>query len=92
METRSKDFSYGTLSGHTPDYDIFSLLPSSPISPSKSVTFRTPASCCTENSTYQNNACASYYEHGCTIYVREIITETILIIGTVALVIGAVQV
>lgn len=54
--------------------------------------YKTPASCCTEQSSYQNNTCDILYEKGCTMYVVDFISETILIVATVLLAIGVLQV
>lgn len=54
--------------------------------------YKTPASCCIQESGYQNNTCDKYYENGCTTYVRDFISETTLIVASVLLAIGVLQV
>lgn len=61
--------------------------------------YKTPASCCTHNRNdwtsgirYQNHTCDNYYEKGCAMYVKDFISEIILIASSVLLAIGVLQV
>lgn len=56
------------------------------------IKYKTPASCCTKESAYQNMTCENYYQKGCNMFVREFVAETILIIGTTLLAIGVMEV
>lgn len=56
-----------------------------------STKFKTPSSCC-KDSGYQNNTCDKYYEKGCIMDVSDVASETVLIIASVLLAIGAFQI
>lgn len=55
---------------------------------------QTPASCCdpSKNNGYENNTCDQYYQNGCTVDVSNLAAETVLIVASVLLTIGALQV
>lgn len=53
---------------------------------------RMPSSCCMEGSNYNNLSCDEYYHYGCRTHVREVISETVMIIGSVALGIAVLEV
>lgn len=74
------------------DMHILSYNATDIVSTTEPLKFKTPASCCTEKSSYQNNTCDSLYEKGCTMFVVDFISETILIVATVLLAIGVLQV
>jgi len=74
------------------DFHTYSYLTSTVPGIINDTQYKTPKSCCTENSFYQNMKCDEYYEKGCTLYKYDIITGIILIIGSVLLTIGAVHI
>jgi len=49
---------------------------------------RMPSSCCVDGSNYNNLTCDQYYQSGCAIHIREVISESVMIIGCVALAIA----
>lgn len=56
---------------------------------------RTPASCCDHESRYSSydaNTCDKYYKTGCTLDVSNLAAETVLIVASVLLTIGAFQI
>lgn len=56
--------------------------------------YQTPASCCdlSKYSSYEQNTCDAYNQKGCTLEVSNLAAETVLIIASVLLAIGAFQV
>lgn len=64
----------------------------STLSTEEPIKYKTPESCCTSGSNYENKTCDNYYPDGCTTYVSDFVSEMFLIIGTVLLAIGVVQV
>lgn len=57
--------------------------------------FQTPASCCDQsryNGYYYDSTCNKYYQKGCTLDVSDLAAETVLIVASVLLAIGAFQV
>ncbi|XP_037037344.1 tetraspanin-33-like [Bradysia coprophila] len=56
------------------------------------LSYRMPSSCCVDESNYNNLSCDKYYQNGCTIHVREMISATTMIVGSVALVIAVFEV
>ncbi|KAJ6634062.1 Tetraspanin-6 [Pseudolycoriella hygida] len=50
-----------------------------------------PSSCCTRGSNYNDLTCDNYYRNGCTIHIREFFSETVMIVGSVALAISVLE-
>lgn len=53
---------------------------------------RMPASCCVDGSNYNDLTCDKHYQLGCRIHVREVISSTVMIVGSVALAIAVFEV
>ncbi|KAG4076210.1 hypothetical protein HA402_014759 [Bradysia odoriphaga] len=73
-------------------YDPFAFVTDSmSTEPSK---YRTPASCCDQSryNSYEDNICNKYYQKGCTLDVSNLAAETVLIVASVLLAIGAFQI
>jgi len=72
-------------------YDPFAFVTGSmSTEPSK---YQTPASCCDlRNSGYEDNTCDKYYQKGCSLDVSDLAAETVLIVASVLLAIGAFQI
>lgn len=51
-----------------------------------------PVSCCVRDSDYVNLTCNEYYEKGCTDPLHQIVSESIMMIGSSSLVLAVVQV
>jgi len=56
------------------------------------VKYQTPVSCCTKDSSYQNATCDNYFKDGCGEPMSQILSSTIMIMGTVALTISVIQI
>jgi len=52
----------------------------------------TPVSCCVQNSDYVNLTCSEHYQKGCFDPIHQIVSESIMMIGSSALVFAVVQV
>lgn len=74
------------------DYDDTTPFVTTDASTTMSLKYKTPASCCTQDSSYKNNTCDNYYQEGCTMHVTDFISETMLIVATLLLAIGVLQV
>jgi len=57
-----------------------------------SLKLKTPVSCCTRESSYENTSCDNYFKDGCSECIREILSSSIMIMGTVALTISVLQI
>ncbi|KAJ6644240.1 Tetraspanin-33 [Pseudolycoriella hygida] len=53
---------------------------------------RMPSSCCLSGSNYNDLSCEKHFDSGCNRYIREIFSETVMIIGSVALAIAGIEI
>jgi len=60
----------------------------------KELGIKMPQSCCTHDSSYDNNnlICDNYFTRGCHGPLQEIVSESVMMIGSSALIIGVVQI
>jgi len=57
-----------------------------------SLKVKTPVSCCTKESSYENTSCDNYFKDGCSEHLTEVLSSSIMIMGTVALTISVLQI